>query len=107
MSKAQRKRETASKQQVANQTTSSFSLVNHSDLNHEEGGQLDNSFNRQDSGNNLLDQSAVSNVDNQMMHDPAADHNSTLKAQQEDPYVLNINNDDTLLLGNKDQAALH
>lgn len=107
MSKAQRKKEAASKQHPINQTASSFSMVNHSDLTHEEGGQLDNSFNRQDSGNNLLDQSAVSNLENQMMHDPAAGLNGTSKVQQEDPYVLNINNDNTFLDGNKEQVVPH
>ena len=54
MSKAQRKKEATSKQQVHNQTASSFSMVSHSD----------DSFNRQNSGNNLLDTSALGMGDN-------------------------------------------
>ena len=56
-SKAQRKKEAASKQQIHNQTASSFSIVSHNDAN----PNLDESFNRQNSGSNLLDVSAMGN----------------------------------------------
>jgi hypothetical protein len=62
MSKAQRKKEATSKQQVHNQTASSFSMVSHSDAIPE--GNLEDSFNRQNSGNNLLDTSALGMGDN-------------------------------------------
>ena len=68
-SKAQRKKEAASKQQVQNQTTASYSMASHSDPNpgldtprgqHQADPNLEDSFNRQNSGNNLLDNSAIS-----------------------------------------------
>ena len=58
-SKAQRKKEAASKQQIHNQTASSFSIVSHNDANPDPN--LDESFNRQNSGSNLLDVSAMGN----------------------------------------------
>ena len=58
-SKAQRKKEAASKQQIHNQTTSSFSIVSHNDANPDPN--LDESFNRQNSGSNLLDVSGMAN----------------------------------------------
>lgn len=77
-SKAQRKKDAASKQQISNQTTSSFSLINQSDANNSADAhsrqqqqyedQHDDSFNRQDSGSNLLGNSALSMLDNQPMH---------------------------------------
>ena len=58
-SKAQRKKEAASKQQIHNQTASSFSIVSHNYANPDPN--LDESFNRQNSGSNLLDVSAMGN----------------------------------------------
>ena len=116
MSKKAQAKKDGTKQAILNNTGSSFSLVNHSDANQSADASLgaqqhqendnDGSFNRQNSGNNLLDQSVGSTVllHAQVNGQPGGHQQQLMLNQQQQ---LNTSIDDLDLNNSKDHLVNH